>query len=331
MKTKLLFPVLAALAVGAACATGGAGTQSGRGAPVTLDEAMETFAKHLAVKLPARAQIALVTFDADTRTLADYIFEELWNSLETVADFVMLDRKNCDLIAQELRYQTSGKVSEDSAHRIGQQFGADFIVYGKCAPLGNEYRITLYASNVETAEATIKPFNLKSDKRLAALAQQSSAAVSEDAGVNLANALYNDTGNPFRFVVRADKANGVYYDGEYMKMEIYSAQDAYLQVTHIDVKGNAQVIYPASQSDNPFIKAGETRVIPDNTAFKMTAPYGDEMILVAAYDKPFIIHNGEAAPLSAELITRGMVVEGADSTALRPVATAKAVYRINPK
>ena len=55
-----------------------------------------------------------------------------------------------------------------------------------------------------------------------------------------------------------------------MTMRIYSAQDCYFRITHVDVHGNTQVIYPTNQRDNNFIRAGETRRIPDNTRFRMT-------------------------------------------------------------
>jgi hypothetical protein len=89
------------------------------------------------------------------------------------------------------------------------------------------------------------------------------------------------------------------------------------------------VIYPVSPRDNNFIKAGETRQIPDNTRFRMTRPYGEEMILVGAYEKPFAIQGNSTAPLSNQLLVRGITVEREDTrTDIRPVATAKFTYRI---
>jgi hypothetical protein len=114
-----------------------------------------------------------------------------------------------------------------------------------------------------------------------------------------------------------------------MTLRIYSEKDAYFKITHIDVNGNAQVIYPVSPRDNNSIKAGETRQIPDNTRFRMTKPYGEEMILVGAYEKPFVIQADRAVPLSNQLLVRGIVVEQEDTrTDIRPVAAAKFAYRI---
>jgi hypothetical protein len=61
----------------------------------------------------------------------------------------------------------------------------------------------------------------------------------------------------------------------------------------------------------------------------MTKPYGEEMILAGAYDKPFVIQTNSTALLSNYLLVRGITVEREDTrTDMRPAATAKFTYRI---
>jgi hypothetical protein len=63
----------------------------------------------------------------------------------------------------------------------------------------------------------------------------------------------------------------------------------------------------------------------------MTKPYGEEIILVGAYEKAFVIQADLAAPVSNQLLIRGLVVERENTwTDIRPVATAKFTYRIEP-
>jgi hypothetical protein len=173
----------------------------------------------------------------------------------------------------------------------------------------------------------MRAVNIRPDKRLAALLEKPAAG---NAGVNMANVLYAGVGNPFRFTVQTDKAGGDYYDGDYMTMRVYSERDAYFKVSHIDVNGNVQVIYPTSPGDNNFIRAGQTRQIPDNTRFRMTEPYGQEIILAAAYNTPFTVGRQNAPePLSSYAVTRGLVVENAETQiTMPPVATAKVTYSI---
>ncbi|MDR1219526.1 MAG: DUF4384 domain-containing protein [Treponema sp.] len=295
---------------------------------VSLDEALSDIAAYYTENLPANTKIALIDFESDARLLSDYILEELWIRFEDSASFTLVDRRNLDLIRKELKYQHSGNVSEESAQSVGRQFGAQTLVYGKITRLGGEYRLVVHATDVERAVASIRSAQVRPDPRFAAILENPSGGA---AGANMANALYSGVGNPWRFTAQTDRSDGEYHDGDYMTLQIYSERDAWFKITHIDVHGDAQVIYPVSPRDNNFIRAGETRRIPDNTRFRMTTPYGEEMILVGAYEKRFVIQKHTAAPLSNSLLVRGITVEREDTrTDIRPVATARFTYRIGP-
>jgi hypothetical protein len=201
---------------------------------VPLDTAIAEIAAYYTQRLAPDSAIALVSFDAETRTISDYIFEELWIAFEDNSSLTLVDRKNLELIRRELDYQASGEVSDKSAKSIGQQFGPQVLLYGKLSRLGGGYRFSVYATDVEHAASSVRAVNIKSDKRLAALLETPAAG---NTGVNMANALYAGAGNPFRFTVQTDKATGEYYDGDYMTMRIYSERDAWFKVTHVDVNG----------------------------------------------------------------------------------------------
>jgi len=209
---------------------------------------------------------------------------------------------------------------------IGHQLGVQILVHGNITKIGNEYRLVVRATDVEKAVTSIRSATVKADRRFAALLENKAGG---NVGESMANALYSGLDNPWRFTVQTDKVNGDYHDGDYMTMRIYSEKDAWFKVTHIDVNGNAQVIYPVSPNDNNFIRARQMRQIPDNTRFRMTKPYGEEMILVGAYEKPFVVQPNLSGPLSNNLLVRGITVEREDSrTDMHPIATAKFTYRI---
>jgi hypothetical protein len=294
---------------------------------VSLDEALSDIAAYYVDNLPADTRIALLNFESDSPLLSAYIFEELSIHFENSRSFVLVDRRDLELIQRELEYQLSGAVSDESAQSIGQQFGPQTLVYGKITPLGGEYRLVVRATDVERAAASMRAAAVVPDRRFAALLEKPAAGA---AGAGMAGALYSGAGNPWRFTVQTDRSGGEYRDGDYMTLLIHSEKDAYFRITHVDVNGSAQVIYPVSPRDNNFIRAGETRQIPDNTRFRMTRPYGEEMILAAAYEKPFVVRTQDAAPLSNRLLVRGIIVESEDTTAMRPAATAKFSYRIGP-
>jgi len=143
---------------------------------------------------------------------------------------------------------------------------------------------------------------------------------------------YSGNNNRWTFTVTPDVLDNIYYNGDSMSMQIYSQRDCYFRIIHVDVNGNTQIIYPVSANDNNFIRAGQTRRIPDNTIFRMGPPFGEEMILVSGYDRPFTLsHQSGPIPLSADSITRGLTVESDNRTQMSPSVTAKFCYTILSK
>jgi hypothetical protein len=141
---------------------------------------------------------------------------------------------------------------------------------------------------------------------------------------------YEGAYNAFGLELRPNDLDGVYYDGEYMNFFITAARDCYFKITHVDVYGNSRRIYPLDRRDNNFLRAGERRLIPDNARYRLNAPFGEEYILIAAYERPFNVSAEPAAPVSRESISRGLTVESAEGPAV-PAATAMFSYTILPR
>ena len=479
---KLMSLCLIALAL-VACAGGGA-VQVQRPAKLlqpensldslNLDAAIAEAAAYFVQRLPKGAKVALVHFDAPSGRLSDYVFEEIWGRIEDSGKFIMVDRRNLDRINTEINYQLgSGRVYDDFLVSITRQYGAEVLVYGQVVALGGEFRMTVYATDVESASSSQRAYNVRPDNRLASLLnvtlddeieravsvmaravdQRTTIAVGRISYVNtdtvsgfstwLKNSIitsaqrhrdklqvasesesadfavltrgfivgtldsdiqaivtgsyspldmgaevslhlistagnkavlassrfavpaselerrglsllpenggavvtqaefeakqqaispYEGKNNRWDFTITPDTLTGVYREGDYMTMRLYSAQDCYFRIVHVDVNGNTQVIYPITPRDNNFIRAGETRRIPDNTRYRMDQPFGEEMILVAAYDRPFLINTqSDSAPLSAEIITRSLTAESDNHATMSPTVTARFSYTILPR
>ena len=475
MKTIIRITIAAIfLLVVFACASSGSTQTDGWSeGSLTLDAAVNEAAVYLVPRIPEGARLALVHFDAPSGRLSDYVFEELWTRLEDSQKFVMVDRRNLDRIEAEIRHQyRSGRVDDNLMISMTRQYGAEVLVYGRINAMGQEYRITVYATDVERASSSQRAFNVRPDNRLASLLDVSpdeevqravslmARAVDQRTTVAVGRISYADTqtvsslsswlknsiisgaqrhrdkfqvatdnessdfavasrgltvetpvlespvqavitgnfsplgddaevllqltstsgnrevlssvrfvipaaeldrrrlsllpaqgtsattlvdfqarqqavdpysgrNNRFTFTVTPDVLDGIYYEDDFMTMRIFSERDIYFRIIHVDVNGNTQVIYPVSPNDNNFIRAGQTRRIPDNTRYRMTAPFGEEMILVSAYSQPFTT-NQQYGTLSADFISRGLVVESGNST-ITPVATAKFSYTVLPR
>jgi len=460
----------------AACISEGKSPQKDAYPPkgVALDAAIRNASAYFTERLPVGAKVALVPFDTPTGRLSDYIFEELWTRFEDSAKFIMVDRRNLEKIETEIRHQySSGRVDDDAVVSITKQYGAEILVYGQMNKIGSDYRITVYATDVEKASSSQRAFDIMTDNRLTSLLNVSAddeviraisamarsvdqkttitvgrisyadtqtvsnlsawlkstivagankergkfdvASESESAnfaissrGLTVVNPVstsaiqavitgnyspldsgaevslqlistsgnkvvlsssrfvipaselqrrkltllpdkdksvitkaefdskqkavepYSGKNNKWNFTVTPDVLDGIYYDGDYMTMRLYSERDCYFRLIHIDVNGVVQVIYPYSPNDNNFIRAGETRRIPDNTGFKMNDPFGEEMILAAAYERQFS-NEQLTGTINEDNIARGLTVESDNRAKITPAATAKYSYTILPR
>lgn len=92
----------------------------------------------------------------DTRALTDAIQDELINSGRV--RFVTKQRRQ--QILDEVKYQSSGAVSEDSRKKLGRQIGADFMMTGAISSSVHSqdslktvtYQVNLQLIDLETAE-----------------------------------------------------------------------------------------------------------------------------------------------------------------------------------
>jgi TolB-like protein len=119
---------------------------------VTLHEGISRSMSYLTRRLPEKTRVVVLNFSAPTSELSDYVIEELATYIVNDSSLVMVDRRNLELLQEEMNFQMSGEVSDDTAQAIGQKLGAQTIISGSFTSLGELYRMRVRAINVETAE-----------------------------------------------------------------------------------------------------------------------------------------------------------------------------------
>jgi formylglycine-generating enzyme required for sulfatase activity/TolB-like protein len=169
---KKLFVLLPALLILApACKT--TGTAGG----ISLDQAIQIAADEINASHAEGLSVAVINFTSPSLRLSDYVIEELIGALVNTRKLVIVDRSNLELIRQEMDFQLSGEVSDESARAIGKKLGAQTIVIGSLLDLGREYRFRTYALNVESAAREIAILlTVKNDARLSFLLHEGSSA-----------------------------------------------------------------------------------------------------------------------------------------------------------
>jgi hypothetical protein len=109
---------------------------------VTLDEAIEQSVRVIEAALPAGGKVAVLSFSSASNPLSAYVVEELMGTIVIGGKLVVVDRTSLDLIREEMDFQFSGDVSDESAQAIGRMLGAQAIVTGSFVSLGGSYRFS---------------------------------------------------------------------------------------------------------------------------------------------------------------------------------------------
>ncbi|MDR2149796.1 MAG: tetratricopeptide repeat protein [Spirochaetaceae bacterium] len=136
---------------------------------LSLEKGIAQIARALEAELPEKTSIAVVNFESPSARFSDYLLEELQAILVNNKRLVVVDRSNLEQRRDELNFQMSGEVSDESAISIGHWLGAQVIVTGGLTDLGTGYRCRFNAIDVKEAVRLVSPGVIirKNDKTIA--------------------------------------------------------------------------------------------------------------------------------------------------------------------
>ncbi|MDR2719001.1 MAG: hypothetical protein LBB89_13185 [Treponema sp.] len=146
----------------------------------SLDEVIQQAAGRIEERLDNGTKVALINVQSPTAQFSEYVLNYLESILVNNGKLIVVDRANLDKIRQEQGFQLSGEVSDESAKAIGKMLGAGAIVTGTLINIGDSYRLTLKAINVETATVAVSyPADIAKNERVRVLlASQNTTAPS---------------------------------------------------------------------------------------------------------------------------------------------------------
>jgi len=185
---KLLFFMLLTV-----CLLGCSSNPSSTSKNPSLDEVIQQAAGKIEERLDKGTKVALINVQSPTTQFSDYVLTYLESILVNNGKLIVVDRANLDKIRQEQGFQLSGEVSEESAKAIGKMIGAGAIITGTLINIGDSYRLTLKAINVETATvAASYPADIAKSERVQALLASGNSTPAS--GTNIIT-IVNNTGS----------------------------------------------------------------------------------------------------------------------------------------
>jgi len=229
IKSGLLSFILLSALIGCA-----ASPSSASKAP-SLDDVIKQAAGKIEERLDKGTKIALINVQSPTSQFSDYVLTYLESILVNNGKLIVVDRANLDKIRQEQGFQLSGEVSDESAKTIGKMLGAGAIVTGTLINIGDSYRLTLKAINVETATvAASYPADITKNDRVRALLASGSSTPSSGTPTMT---IVNNTGSAINKI-------GIYPTGD---------QSNFLTLTeNIDNKASKKLTLPSTDSTKKY-------------------------------------------------------------------------------
>jgi hypothetical protein len=135
-------------------------------------------AEEIRRQLTAQTKIAVLNFSSDWQELSTYVIDELNTAIGREGSLAVVNKQQLDLVRQELVFQESGDVSDESQQSKGKFLGAQAVLTGSFTVIGkNMYRFRVRAITVETAvELYSNSIDIKNDKVLTALMQKAAGS-----------------------------------------------------------------------------------------------------------------------------------------------------------
>jgi TolB-like protein len=154
---------------------------------VSLDTGLSGGVRYFEGRIRKETKLAVLNLRTSSPKLSEYVMEELTAYFVNSGSFIVVDRSNLELLQQEMAFQLSGEVSDETALSIGKKLGAQTIISGSVEIVGDILRLRIRAIAVESADIQgIYTANIQKDRFLTNLIGNTDNA-NADSGENIPN------------------------------------------------------------------------------------------------------------------------------------------------
>jgi tetratricopeptide (TPR) repeat protein len=137
-----------------------------------LDAVLRQLAEKVTARLPKNNRLAIVNLISPSIIFSDYALEELAMHIDEGNSVMVVDRNavNMAIARNELDFQMSAEVDEETTASIGKFYGAQSILSGSLTDLGDVFRLRITVFEVETLRRELTAgLDVRKDSRVSAL------------------------------------------------------------------------------------------------------------------------------------------------------------------
>lgn len=176
-----------------------------------LDAVIRETSDYLNRQLLAGNKLIILNVQSEFPALSEYIIDELIANTVNDRVFSVVDRQQLNTIRQELNFQFSGEVDDETAQALGRMAGAQIIVSGAVSKIGNMYRLRVRALRVQSAEIEGQfNRNIPDDPTLQALVQSKATGYGEEPVITNSQPGAKPASTPVKQVPTPARSGAVY-------------------------------------------------------------------------------------------------------------------------
>lgn len=176
----------------------------------TLDDAIKNAASEISNRLENGSTVAVINFQSQSVRLTDYAIAEMNNAIVNMGKLRPVERRRLDAVRNELNFNISGDVSDESAQSIGRILGAQYIIMGSIEIIGTAYKIRFQAITTETAAIRYAfSENINNDRVLESLLQGTNYLVDFTFSQRLQTSALNVVFGLGSFLIEEDRRGGI--------------------------------------------------------------------------------------------------------------------------
>lgn len=263
--------------------------------------------------------LAILDVQTEYWALSDYVVDELAHYFTRrfgAGNVIAHDEFTRSLIENELDYQHSGAVSDETIQEIGRELGVDCVIIGEFSEISSGYQLFVKATLVESKKLlsswkgklkrTDKEVKFQIEKskksprpKIQVSGNSGSSKSSNSNGLTVTACMINDNG----------EAVSVLHPKDVIRFKVSTDKNAYLAILCIDAKGEEDWL----PMQTNYIRAGESRIFPDIPGAVLRVQdgvFGNEQVKIYAATV-----ESELPKQGKQMGTRGFVLatEGAES------------------
>lgn len=148
-----------------------------------IDAVLQKAAEDISARITQQTILGIMDFDSSTKRMSTYISESLIGSFYDNPHIRLVTRLHMDKINEELGFQNSGYVSDETALSVCKRLGAQVIVFGRIDEFNNSYSMQVTMLDVESATyALFKKYDIARSPKTEQLLQHSATVYKSSIG-----------------------------------------------------------------------------------------------------------------------------------------------------